>query len=155
MRIESGTNSLDLTILGYQFPGITNEEYDSNWLLIAATAHTAVGQWSFEQPCLLTWEAGSIVTFLEQLAVGEASSKGVWFIEPNLSFEVTDTNTLKVFFTLESSPPWLDDTFVGKDDFYLEFTLTERQLQDAAASLRAQLAAFPGRAGYSAFRNAV
>lgn len=45
--------TLDLKITKYQFPKITNCEYDSNWLLIYLNVKSDLGNWQTVDPSLL------------------------------------------------------------------------------------------------------
>lgn len=155
MLLRSRDNSLNLKILGYQFPGNQNDEYDSNWLVVEGTATVHGRSWTFRDPCLLTWEAGSLAEYLEARASGTASPRGIGFTEPNLGFAPSGPNTLRVFFALEARPPWLHGGTAEDDEFFVEFTTSPEHLLEAAISLRSQLGAYPARAGRHTFKNAV
>ena len=154
MHLKSSTDSLELRIRGYQFPGNSSDEYDSNWLVVEGKASTAGQAWTFCDPCLLTWEAGALVEYLEAFACGTTAPRGIGFTEPNLEFVAAGPTNLRVLFSLEASPPWLRNEPVQDSAFFIEFSLPSRQLLEAAASLRQQLAEFPGRAGRHAFKGA-
>jgi hypothetical protein len=152
MKLQSDTNSLALRILGYQFPDNSSEKYDSNWLVVGCKVSAAGKAWSFQDPCLLTWEAGALVEYLEALASGTTARQGVGFIEPNLEFISGSSANLRVQFSLEASPPWLRNEPVQDNAFFIDFAVSPQQLWEAAASLRHQLLKFPGRAGQRAFK---
>jgi hypothetical protein len=43
-----------LTLVGYQFPEMTREPYDSNWLMIEVDVTTPHRSWRASDPCLLS-----------------------------------------------------------------------------------------------------
>ena len=48
--------ALKLTLVGYQFPEMTREPYDSNWLIIEVDVTTPHRSWRASDACLLTYE---------------------------------------------------------------------------------------------------
>ncbi len=152
MHLESNANSLELRIRGYQFPNNSSDEYDLNCLDIEVKVSTSGKAWAFCDPCLLTWEVGALIEYLEAFARGTATPRGIGFTEPNLEFAPAGSTNLRVLFSLEASPPWLRSEPVQDNAFHIEFSVPSRQLLEAAASLRQQLAEFPGRAGRHAFK---
>jgi hypothetical protein len=64
--VLAGDNSgCRLTILGYQFPDDTTDEYDSNWLVIGGEVWLDGREWQFRDPCLTTFEAKRLADWLE------------------------------------------------------------------------------------------
>jgi hypothetical protein len=110
MRLRGNNSSaLELRFVGYQFPDDSTTEYDSNWLLIEGHVSHPQGDWSFRDPCLLTYEASDLADWLEAIAAGQEGQPWAGFIERNLSFEVvaaTDERVLRVSFALEAHLPW-------------------------------------------------
>jgi len=45
-----------LQVVGYEFPQTTEDEWDSEWLIVAGEVSCARGRWKFRDPCLLTLE---------------------------------------------------------------------------------------------------
>jgi hypothetical protein len=86
---------------------------------------------------------------LEALASGRAVEEGEDFIEPNLRFEVADrdqdTVTIRVYFELESRPPWFFADAAGMEDLWVDFRVDTDDLRSAAEDLRRNLARFPPR----------
>ena len=72
------------------------------------------------------------------------------FLEPNLRFELTESEPkmLRVYFELESRPPWAHTDGAGMDDLFAELAVSPHDLRDAASSLREDLKRFPVRVGY-------
>jgi hypothetical protein len=71
MRLTSsdGTN-FNLTIVGYQFPHLAAEPYDSNWLKIQIDVDGAQGRWRTADPALLTYEVAELADWLVRVASG-------------------------------------------------------------------------------------
>jgi hypothetical protein len=96
-----------LKVLGYQFPEIKNNEWDSEWLIISGEVLCAQGRWRFRAPCLCTFEVQTLAAWLCDLQVG-GPEREIGFTEPNLRFEHVekqDSDALLVGFSQESSPP--------------------------------------------------
>jgi hypothetical protein len=141
----------ELTILGYQFPAIVNDEWDSNWLTIRIHAQTDRGGWSATDPSLTTADVARLADWLEGVAERRVQeSDEVDFIEPNLSFglhaEAADTVTLRIWFDLESRPPWAPSDAAGERDVWIDLDARRDDARRAAAELRTQLQQFPPRA---------
>jgi hypothetical protein len=116
-----------LEISGYQFPEHEaggQRDYDANWLIVRGEVVLAGGDsWSFEDPCLTTWDAADLGAWLRDVSAGEiapclpdddASGQMLVFLEPNLGFQVEsrtgDQVRVRVHFSLESLSPWLRNT---------------------------------------------
>lgn len=142
------SSSFDLTIVEYQFPRITNDAYDSNWLQVRVDVMTPYGAWSASAPCLLTYEAFRIVEWLG--AVTATTATKLTFMEPELVFALAQNTlqqpTLRIYFAYGLLPPWAFAEFGGLEDVYVEFALDEVDIEAAAAQLRTQLQAYPQRA---------
>ena len=156
MRL-TGTDgrSLDLSIIGYQFAGLTGEpggfDHDANWLVVEGRANDGTRTWKFRDPCLLTVEARELVAWLEAVAERWRELEATDFLEPNLEFRrvsaPTEPPIVRVTFRLESRPPWAADAY-EEDDWdrtWLEFATSAEVLRTAASELRAELERFPQR----------
>ncbi len=142
-------HSIELRILGYQFPDLETEEYDSNWLHVEGIVAHPKGNWRFRDPCLLTYEASRLADWLDLLGRGTATAEEIGFIEPNISFRSVKLPrgvVLRVNFELEARPPWAPSDFVGDQPFWMDFHILGPELGSAAASLRDQLKEYPQRA---------
>ena len=105
--------SLELRILGYQFPDLSDAEYDSNWLHIEGHVNHPRGIWSFRDPCLLTYEVSRLADWLDAVARNESVPSEIGFTEPNLSFRVIPAArgaVLRAYLDLEARPEWVQRT---------------------------------------------
>src|SRR5947209_7512259 len=106
MTLEGQGCSLHLRILGYEYPGIETDEWDSNWLVIEGRAKLQGREWQFRDPCLTTFEVEGLAAWLEAWAVGNAAANAGGFVEPNLDFARVSDEAIRISFELESMPPW-------------------------------------------------
>jgi hypothetical protein len=108
MLLSGTTTRVGLTVLGYQYPAITDAEWDSNWLNIQIHAQDERGSWTAIDPCLLTWDLAHLAEWFEAGASRQPQQR-IDFIEPNLAFEIAaigdDDVTARVWFKLECRPP--------------------------------------------------
>jgi hypothetical protein len=158
---------LQLEIVGYQFPDAASKElarkqatalrlrtsnepfrWDENWLIVKGRVDTSRGSWSFREPCLVTWEARSLASWLQRVASGETPG-ALGFTEPNLAFglapiqPVGDLRRVIVSFALEARPPWSSaETF---EESPVAFDFVGAEIARAAADLTEQLATYPER----------
>ena len=143
MKLVGQNSSLDLVIVGYQFPDITEGGWDSNWLLVKGIACLDGKKWEFVDPCLTTLEAQRLANWLEATAQFENTGPYCDFVEPNLQFSRRRPNIVRISFALESQPPWADD----EDDWDkhgFEVPVGPALLA-AAKQMREQLRKFPIR----------
>lgn len=153
MRLQAGDGtSLRLAIVGYEFPEEADAEYDSNWLMVRLSVTLPQGSWTATHPFLLTYEVAELATWLEEVADDKQTENEIWFVEPNIRFQVVETpmgrSCLRAYFAAECRPPWAYLIEYPEGDQFAEFALQELDLYQAAESLRAQLARYPPRAPY-------
>lgn len=140
---------LEVTVLGYQFPEMATEPYDSNWLNIHIVVNGPLGAWKATAPALLTYEAAKLADWLAHIADGHPTAPEWDGLEPNLSFEwrpSASKASLRAFLGAEFGPP--DSARVeplGRRHF-LDFAVSRTDLTQASRSLREQLQNFPQRA---------
>jgi hypothetical protein len=151
MRLSNALGHyLELRVLGYQFPEPRGEDWDANWLMIGGDVANADGAWSFVDPALTTHDVDGVIGWLLALADGRLPPcTELDFTEPNLSFVSGAEHSLRVFFELESRPPWSRPGYAGLRDLFLDFDPTQQDLQGAAASLREDLDRFPPRGAWA------
>jgi hypothetical protein len=149
--VSSNGSSFALTIVGYQFPHLAQEEYDSNWLNIHIDVATPEHSWSATDPCLLTYEVARLAEWLEAIDQGKPVEYEIGFTEPCLWFRLAKTKlrgivkSLRVHFELELRPEWARSEQMRKRDLFVEFPISEIDLQQAASALRTQLSDYPQR----------
>ena len=142
-------HKLELSLLGYEFPTIDDDEWDSNWLNIRISATNDQGSWAATDASLLTEEVGRLAEWLQAIAENNEADAELDFIEPNLAFELVEANglvRLRAWFELELRPRWAPTDEVPARDLCVDLELARDDLGKAADSLRAQLRRFPPRA---------
>lgn len=169
MRLQSHDGAqVELRPLRYQFASARSTEaardWDANWLIIRGDVELADGRrWSFEDPCLTTWEARELGAWLRAVASGSVQPSPwdgrdekhiLLFTEPNvaLSLAACDSSnaTVRVHLSLESRPPWLSgaDSEMGHVElleFFIEVAAPLEALVQAAAVWEQELTGFPQR----------
>ena len=164
--------SIELEVEGYQFPDIGPGEqpedpdsWDSNWLNIRGTVTTGGdSSWSFQHPCLTTWEVVELADWFQNVAAGLVpllpagaeelsttflSTRAGWltFTEPNLSFGVEARSAGRVNLLIglshELAQPPLDPRRPRRSQITIE--ITPQHAHDAAALLLVNSATFPAR----------
>ena len=151
MKLSEDENTeFELKIIGYQFPRLENEPYDSDWLNITICVKHPRGSWTATDPSLMTDEVQDLIDWLEAIADGQTVDSDAYFTEPNLQFQLpdNDANKLRVYFDLECRPSWAKSTFKDDDELWVEFSVTPEILRNTAKSLRLQLEKFPTRVGF-------
>jgi hypothetical protein len=138
-----------MSILGYQFPDSKVDPWESNSLLVSVRVSSSNGTWEVIDPCLTTWEAKALATWLlRATAVGTAYGPSV-FSEPNVTMTAArqpleqDRFDLTVDLELEERPPWAPITEGGP--LRVRLTVDTDQLLRAAKDLMTELARFPQR----------
>jgi hypothetical protein len=143
-------NELELAIAGYQFPDDERDPWDCNSLLVAVRVLAPEGSWSVVDPCLTTWEAKRLVSWLVHAAGREPSPVPITFAEPNLTVTARSVAgaahrvQVRASFALELRPPWAH-TAAGSDHLVVDLDVGRGDLARAAASLLEDLAEFPQR----------
>jgi hypothetical protein len=138
---DHGT-SLELTVVGYEFPQLVGVPYDSNWLIVAGHVALHGREWRFRDPCLLTNEVMALADWFEARSKSPNDDGEIGFIEPNLHFKWSQ-GVLQVNLDLESRPSWAPED--NSAEFYLRFSPFPDELASAASSLRADLLQYPIR----------
>jgi hypothetical protein len=139
-------NELELSLVGYQHPEEAVDPWDSNGLLVAVRVVSPHGTWHVVDPCLTTWEAARLASWLGSVAAGPDGA-GRRLVEPNLSVVASPAGErlgLRVCFELETRPPWAP-TVAGGRDLCVDLDVARHEAVAAAADLRADLARFPRR----------
>jgi hypothetical protein len=139
------SNSLAITVVGYQFPDATDPEQRFSWHMVDGEASCPDGAWRFRSAALTCDESPMIGMWLTALAGWLENSEGeapddLGFIEPSLRFRAgglagPNKGIVEVDVDLEFKPPWARTTWAGEP-----YTL--RVVQDADALRRAAAAWF-------------
>ena len=144
-------NELELSVVGYQFPEVDSDPWDSNWLLIALRVVSPKGSWEVVDPCLTTWEAKRLMAWMLNVAAHDPASAPIAFTEPNLTFTAKPKpRSLKrvllgACFQLELRPPWLGKGGGGSGDLRVDLDVARSDVARGAASLLGDLIRFPQR----------
>jgi hypothetical protein len=156
MQLQSPDGaSVDLRITGGRW------DPHGTWLQIRGHITLADGKtWSFENPCLTTWDAQELGGWLRDVAAGtvppsplvDGEPEGVLeFLEPNLAFSVeertADRGRIRIHFSLESLPPWLQNRAVRPSllQYFVRLEVSAEDLIRAAESWMLELAEFSER----------
>jgi hypothetical protein len=140
----------ELGVVGYQFPAIEDDKWDSNWLNITIGVQGAIGSWSSTHPSLLAADVERLADWLEAIAEARPQDALVEFLEPNLAFELhaaaEEDVVIRVWFECESRPPWARADSAYMHDLWIDLDLARRDAAGGARDLRDQLERFPARA---------
>lgn len=166
MRLHDENTELEIRIAGYQFAlhetadePLDASSWDSNWLVVEGAVRASYGtQWTFEDPCLTTWEVEELSDWLQQIAAeattaaanadaGGPVTEWLTFTEPNLSFAVVSLSESQVELTIvlghEAAAPPLDPQLPKRSE--ITIVTSKHEIQNAAIELRRQLSAYPVR----------
>ena len=145
---KSGSR-FELTIIGYQFPTIVDDEWDLNWLNIRIDVESERGKWNATDPSLLTSDVDGLASWLDAVADGESQEREIDFLEPNLALELRDESgsrvTLRVWLEVESRPSSAPADGAGARDLWVDLDVSKRDVRRSASELRQQLQRFPPR----------
>lgn len=90
-RLEATNGGwLELSPYRYQFPSVSGDEYDDNWLDVEfeASLEPAFSVGRRSAPAFLAWELQSFIHSGRELIEGSKDTAGLDGIEPNLALEV-------------------------------------------------------------------
>lgn len=146
LKAESG-DAFELLVLRYEFPDITEDRWDSNWLVVSGKVTSGPQSWRFVEPCVTTFELEELADWLENL--GSDDSTELTFTEPNLMFSYTPrpVPVIHVRFAHESAPPLLKAPEERAIGITLDFPTSTDQARVLAADVRNTLMEYPPRGG--------
>jgi hypothetical protein len=147
--IINGINNqtVEIKIINYEFPNRTDDDWDNNWLNIYLKVKSEVGNWQTIDPSLITWEVKAIIDWFLALSRDEIPNSLVLdFLEPNLSFELLDSNNerLKMFrinFDLELRPK----SAIDDKKYFVDCLADNIELTRIADELQIELDKYPQR----------
>lgn len=142
-----GMDQFRLRVARYQFPVKTRPNgWDSNWLTIYGEVQHSGRRWSFQDPCLLTWELSELIEWMKQMP---RPSRDLGFMEPNLRFAVpaqSEPWTLAITLSNEAVPENVVNGFTtGHKCVNLLLKTTHEQVNSLVDGLAADLRSFPRR----------
>ena len=142
-------NAFSLKVAGYQFPEITDDVYDSNWLLVDVAVTVGGRTRQARQPCLDTHELAELIAWAEALSAGEETDDELYFCEPNLRFDLRkregDRVRLRVLFDMENRPKKGSASVSSGPYLRADLECTPEELRGWAEDLQAQFSRFPPR----------
>jgi hypothetical protein len=146
LKSDSG-NSFELVVLGYEHPDITEDRWDSNWLVVSGRVTAGDQSWRFVEPCVTTFELRELAEWLEGL--GWHDSPDCVFTEPNLLFQYSPRPepVVRIRFAHESAPPWMTHEQERISGLTLDFPMSRQQASDLAEEVRNALVDYPERGG--------
>jgi hypothetical protein len=144
LKSEDG-NAFEFHLLRYEHPDVTEDRWDSNWLVVSGKVTAGDRSWLFVEPCVTTFELEELSQWLDDLA--SHPSEAV-FAEPNLAFSYMPwpSPVIQVRFAAGSAPPWLQPE-EREQGTTLDFATSAEHARALAAELREALAEFPTRGG--------
>lgn len=158
MKLRSGDGTeFALRVDGYEFPtlpGVGPDDWDANWLVVSGELTLADGRrHSFSEPCLTTWEADDLRTWLASLADGrvpaEREGPALVFTEPCVAFAASrledDGVEVRAYLSLEAEPPFVVGGAAGLFQNYVPLRTDPAALAAAAAAWADDLRPFPVR----------
>ena len=148
LRAHSG-NAFEAVVLGYEHPNVTEDWWDSNWLIMNGTVATPDTSWRFVEPCVTTFELAGLADWLQTLRDGAPPSPEFAFAEPNLVFSWSGVQApmLRVRFAHESAPPGCANGEARVRGVMLEFPIDELNVDGIVGELRNALIEYPIRGG--------
>lgn len=161
MRLASDDGAVvELRPLRYQFgPSSEPRDWDANWLVVTGRAELPDGRsWSFTEPCLTTWEARTLGSWLRAVGNGDVAPTAfvgeddisLVFTEPDLALSLASRSAavavVRVHLSHGARPPGPSDPDrPGVVASFVELRLSFDALAAAVASWDQELASFPVR----------
>ena len=162
MRLASDDGVVvELRPLRYQFgPSPEPRDWDANWLVVTGQVERPDGRsWSFTEPCLTTWEARTLGSWIRAVRngdvaptvfIGKEDDVSLVFTEPDLALSLASRSAavavVRVHLSLAVRPLWLSGADgPGLFSSFVELRLTPDALAGAVTSWEQELAAYPVR----------
>lgn len=169
MLFQNGSFFLKLEVMGYEFPDLIDQAWDSDWLNIKLKIGSPFGNWEAVEPCMTTFEMQELVEWLQDVIKNWSiftkfdrleieSTKA--FLEPNLGFHLQmgakhgggacAVASFSVFLGAEYLPPFKEifDSYEADSDFLkLSFQWSKADFESFVEFLQAALHQYPVRVG--------
>lgn len=156
MKLENGNGaSFSLDIVGYQYPDILDQYWDSNWLFVQIQIQLSEQSFSVKDPCLTTFEVPLIIDWLQRFAMNGAVEKGLVFTEPTVQFKCNIVRNGKQSLRVIFRPPPQGSTSQLKDNISLDFPFEQVLFSEIIENLQSQLDRFPQRVFRDRFQLAI
>jgi hypothetical protein len=139
--------TVELKVINYQYPEITNGDWDSNWLNIYIKVISKLGHWETVDPSLTTWDLKRLIHWFDNLSNNiRPEYIDICFLEPNISFELTNNfdseiKTIKIKFDLEFRP----QSAVDDIEYFVAFTADNNLIKSLTSDLNKELEKYPER----------
>ena len=139
--------TVELKIINYQYPEITDGDWDSNCLNIYLKVKSDVGNWQTVDPSLTTWDVKRLINWFDNLSNNiQPEYTDICFLEPNISFELmgsfdSETKTIRIKFDLESRPQSATDD----KEYFVDFIADNNELKSIVVDLQKELEKYPER----------
>jgi hypothetical protein len=158
--ISAEGDFVTLTIEGYQYPDVSGSgpyDWDANWLTIAGRVKSDESEWTFLDPCLTTWEAHELSSWLHGVAEGTqrpapvgpntSSSDMLAFTEPCLAFSYQSRSSTSLTIRVYISSETLSKSLASADlvEYFVELVISPGDLAVAADWFDTELRAHPIR----------
>lgn len=145
---QRGGPTIELRILGYEFPEGADEWHDLNWLRVLVRVESGSASWTGgPDPCLLTSEAKILADWLRAAADGWLAPPE--FLEPALSFAVVrspDSRGIPLAVTLRHAFVTGQNLVSGAlRELPLVLYVAPEEVRAAASDLETDLLRFPVR----------
>ena len=142
-----GDYEVELRILGYQFPGDTAGDWDSNWLRVYVGVKAGTGKRESVDPTLTTWELARVAAWFEGLARGEAPhGMEMTFTEPDLSFGLRNDAKERIKqVRIGLNRNWNLEGGMGGGEIFLDIDADTEELLRISRGLNEELERFPER----------
>lgn len=165
MRFGTHEATVSLVPVAYQYPALAGrgeQAWDANWLVVTGEVRAEDGgTWSFTEPCLTTWEAARLGTWLQEVVYGGAEpvpadcplddDRALTFTEPTLAFSVASRSSagvvLRVHLSLDAPAARTggENTSIGPVEDVVAVAVSGADLTAAVSSWEHELTAFPVR----------
>jgi hypothetical protein len=145
--------SLEMSVIGYEFPDILDDFEDSNWLVIRVALQSVHGawRWQVEDAGSLTWELDGCAQWLYDLSAGHpVLTEEYGFSEPDIRFEAVRNDSgeimsLSIHLMDEFQPPTKVLVPRQNNIATLRFYTPPEVLRVFADALSEEVAQFPKR----------
>ena len=140
ITLIENNKSLELDVLGYEFPDAEDDYFDANWLNVGIRYDD--GSLSFRQidSCLLAFELEELTETLDAILEGRETGTATDFTEPYLALAVTRTGEgfdVQARFVYDTGSPW--------KEVCVRQAMARRELAGMNQSLKEMAACFPKR----------